>query len=302
IAGIVQGLSVIGFGGSGVSLLALAASGLRVDHAIVISAAAGVPTAAFGDLTPESLASIPVGLAVVWAIDLAGRRVRPSSLSLLSVLGAALNYGSLPMLYERVSEYEEVTQRILWLVGEYGAPGLVGAMIIQSIVSPIPADAVLIAAGALGMSPLEVGVYGGLGAALGALANFYIARMAGRPFVERLFRKEIIDQVDWWFNRWGALVVFLARLAPFSPVDLVSYAAGLTRMSPAVFFAANLVALIPRSALFGYLGERISAGDWGPLLAVLGVVVGGSLAWAVARKKRLKILDRLEEGARSSAG
>ncbi len=44
-------------------------------------------------------------------------------------------------------------------------------------------------------------------------------------------------------------VAFLARLLPMASFDLVSYTAGLTRLSPAKFLAASALGMLPPTSL-----------------------------------------------------
>ena len=295
LAGIVQGLSLLGFGGSGVSVAVLTATGLRFKEAAILSSVASLPAIAAWGVDAAGVASLAVAAIALYAVARRLNGVRPTMISLVcSTAIAAGNRGSITTLFERRLYYSELTGRVTSLVEKWGATGLIMAMIVQSIISPIPADAVLVAAGALGMSPTIVGVVGGLGSALGAMANFYIARLAGRPFVERIFKESVLDTVDRWFKRWGALAIIVARLTPFSPIDLVSYAAGLTEMKPLHFFLANLVALVPRAALFGYLGKLLSKGQLWPIVLVLAAVVLSAVLFAL--RGRFRWARRSDEG------
>ena len=287
LAGIVQGLSLLGFGGSGMSVAVLTATGLRFKEAVILSSLASVPVIAAWGVDLAGLASLAIAAVVLYAASRRLNSARPTTISLIcSTAIAAGNRGSVMALFERRLYYSELTGRIASWVEKWGATGLIMAMIVQSIISPIPADAVLVAAGALGMSPTMVGIVGGLGSALGAMANFYIARLAGRPFVERIFKKSVLDTVDRWFKRWGALAIIVARLTPFSPIDLVSYAAGLTEMKPLHFLLANLIALVPRAALFGYIGKLLSMGRLWPIALVLAAVVLSAILFALRGKIR----------------
>ncbi len=295
VAGIVQGLSMMGFGGSGLSVAALTAMGVRLREALVVSSAAGVPVALASGVGWESLIPLAVSAVGIVVASRALEGVKPTTLSLaISIPTVVANAGSVRVLLERRLYYDQLTKRVASWVMRWGPTGLILAMIVQSVISPIPADAILVAAGALGMDAWTVGVVGGVGSALGAMANFYIARLAGRPFVERAFRGEVLDSVDRWFRRWGPLAVVIARLIPFSPIDLISYAAGLTGMNPLHFFAANLVALIPRAALFGYIGNLLSRGKVWPVLLILAAILGSAAVYA--SKGRIRRLLRGEKG------
>ncbi len=295
VAGIIQGVSMLGFGGSGVSVAALTAMGVRLREALIVSSAAGIPVALASGVGWDSILPLAASAAGVLAASRALETVKPTTISLaISVPVVVANAGSVRVLLERRLYYDQLTERVTSWVRRWGPSGLILAMVVQSVISPIPADAILVAAGALGMDAWTVGVVGGIGSALGAMANFYIARLAGRPFVERAFRSEVLDAVDRWFARWGPLAVVIARLIPFSPIDLISYAAGLTGMNPLHFFAANLVALIPRAALFGYIGNLLSRGKVWPVVLLLVVILGSAAAYAARGRLRRLVRGRGE--------
>ncbi len=295
VAGLIQGISMMGFGGTGLSVAALTAMGVRLREALIVSSAAGVPVALASGVGWRSLIPLAVSAVGVVVASRALESVKPTTVSLaISVPTIVANAGSIRVLLERRLYYDQLTERVASWVRRWGPAGLILAMVVQSIISPIPADAILVAAGALGMDVWIVGVVGGIGSALGAMANFYIARLAGRPFVERAFRSEVLDSVDRWFRRWGPLAVVVVRLIPFSPIDLISYAAGLTGMNPLHFFAANLVALIPRAALFGYIGNLLSRGKVWPVLLILAVILGSAAVYA--SKGRVRRLLKRGEG------
>ena len=69
-------------------------------------------------------------------------------------------------------------------------------------------------------------------------------------------------------------MVFLTRLIPAVSFDVVSYGAGLTRMSLTRFAAASFLGMLPLT--FVYV-------SFGPLLAVRGPIpwIGGALAVAL---------------------
>jgi len=295
VAGIIQGVSMLGFGGSGVSVAALTAMGVRLREALIVSSAAGIPVALASGVGWDSILPLAASMAGILAASRALETVKPTTISLaISVPVVVANAGSIRVLLDRRLYYDQLTERVTSWVRRWGPSGLILAMVVQSVISPIPADAILVAAGALGMDAWTVGVVGGIGSALGAMANFYIARLAGRPFVERVFRSEVLDVVDRWFARWGPLAVVIARLIPFSPIDLISYAAGLTGMNPLHFFAANLVALIPRAALFGYIGNLLSRGKVWPVVLLLVVILGSAAAYAARGRLRRLVRGRGE--------
>jgi membrane protein DedA with SNARE-associated domain len=72
--------------------------------------------------------------------------------------------------------------------------------------------------------PIVVGLFGGLGAAIGETTG-YIAGYSGREIVER---RKMYGKVEGWVIKWGAPAIFLFSLVPFV-FDLMGIAAGILR-------------------------------------------------------------------------
>jgi uncharacterized membrane protein YdjX (TVP38/TMEM64 family) len=99
---------------------------------------------------------------------------------------------------------------------------------------------------------------------LGAAAVcFGIARVVGRPGVERLVSTESLARVDGFMRRRGVVAVFLGRLIPFINPDLVSYAAGVTGIRWAPFMLAVGAGAVPSTLFYSVIGATaLEATGW----------------------------------------
>jgi uncharacterized membrane protein YdjX (TVP38/TMEM64 family) len=114
---------------------------------------------------------------------------------------------------------------------------------------------------------------------------FGISRSLGRVPVEVLVGKTGLESADRWFARWGVYAVFVARLFPGVAFDVISYAAGLTRMGFKNFLLATALGIFPQTFLYSYLGRQ--APEYvGLFLVTSALVVAGVAAVAVARYRR----------------
>ncbi len=274
VSGFAQGVSSIGFGGSGLSLALLTSSGVSIRGAIAISSVASLPPALIQLITefPSPLWVLYLLEGLIAVILLSRLRVRPSTFGFLASMTLLVNMYQVKFIGEHVRHYQALAEEISSFVRKYGAIGLFAAMVLQAVISPIPADAVLVAAGALGMSPVEVGIYGGMGIAVGSVINYFIARAVGKRILEYYIREDLLKKVYVWFDRWGGWLVFITRLIPFLPLDVTSYVAGAVGMNFLVFVLANVLAIVPRATFFGLVGARLAEGDW-TLLAVSVVML-----------------------------
>ena len=157
-------------------------------------------------------------------------------------------------------------------------------MVLQALVAPVPSFLITFANG------LAFGVFWGwmlslFGHVLAAAVCFGISRSLGRVPVEVLVGKTGLESADRWFARWGLYAVFVGRLVPGIAFDVISYAAGLTRMRFRSFLIATALGIFPQTFLYSYLGRQ--APEYvGLFLVTSGLVVTAVVAVAVVRYRR----------------
>ena len=76
----------------------------------------------------------------------------------------------------------ETLQQLILNLGPFGI--FIG-MFLESSILPIPSEAILVAAGAIGFSIFDITLFGGLGSTAGAIVGYYIGRYGGRPLLNR---------------------------------------------------------------------------------------------------------------------
>ncbi len=176
-----------------------------------------------------------------------------------------------------------VTASKSWMA-TYGPIGLFTAMIVSSIISPIPNEVILAFAG-MTMSPMSVAAFGALGSTVGGVLCFYIARLGGRPLAEKFVKKSTIASMDGWFQRWGSWAIILGRLVPFIPFDAISYLSGLTKVRIERFAFLTFLGSVPRCLFYAYVGELIAEYNL-PILIVLFVIMLTAFLFFKIKKKR----------------
>ncbi len=186
--------------------------------------------------------------------------------------------------------------------GAWGPLLIVLLMATAIVISPLPSAPIAVAAGACFGSGLGT-VYTVMGAELGAVAAFTIARLLGYEtlrrwpaagaVLERLGRKRSQNRL--------MAVVFASRLLPFLSFDLVSYAAGLTPLTFFRFALATLAGVIPISFALASLGDNMVAADAEQIRTY--TVIGGCITLApVALKLPLSVRSRQTWSASESCG
>ncbi len=161
-----------------------------------------------------------------------------------------------------------VTGWIVQTVGHWGYPGIIVMMFLESSFFPFPSEVVVPPAGYLaarGEMSLTLVILAGIGGSLlGALFNYWLAVMWGRPFFEKYGRyvfvsKNSLDAADRFFAEHGHISTFIGRLLP-GIRQYISLPAGITRMN------------LPLFAAFTALG----AGLWVIVLALVGYYIGNN--------------------------
>jgi uncharacterized membrane protein YdjX (TVP38/TMEM64 family) len=141
----------------------------------------------------------------------------------------------------------------------------------------IPGSLMTLAAGAIfGLARGTLYVF--FGATLGSTLAFLIARYLARGAVEhRLENRPRFAVIDRAVAKEGLKIVFLLRLSPVFPYNLLNYALGLTRVSLRDYVTAA-IGMIPGTFLYVYYGKAI-----GSLAAVAGgaEVERGAGYWVV---------------------
>lgn len=143
--------------------------------------------------------------------------------------------------------------------------GYVLLRVVAILVTVFP-NAPLDVAGGIMFGPFWGTVYSLLGSEAGAIACFVLARLLGRDAIVRLLHRDITFS-DRLAQSQMALLVLLARLEPIFSFALVSYGAGLTKMSLRAFALATLVGMAPGTVLLNYYGKSLFRG-FNPLLQV----------------------------------
>jgi len=190
-------------------------------------------------------------------------------------------------------------------VTEAGYAGIAAIMAVETVFPPIPSELVLpfagfqVANGSLAYLPALGAAT--LGAVLGALLLYLLARVGGRPMVLRLHwllrvSEGDLDRSDRWFDRRAVPIVFFGRLVP-GIRSLVSIPAGLTEMPIGRFVAATTAGalvwnalLLGAGALLGAHYDRVEGvvGPFGSaaLIAVVLTCVAG-VVWLRRRAVRV---------------
>jgi uncharacterized membrane protein YdjX (TVP38/TMEM64 family) len=167
--------------------------------------------------------------------------------------------GALSTILNGAALHDHITRLGIW-----GPLMVIGLMVLAIMVSPIPSAPIAMAAGAA-YGHVWGTLYVLLGAEIGALAAFGMARWVGGETLQRWFGDRLSVGL---LGSQNALmgIVLVSRLLPFISFDIVSYAAGLTPLSFWRFAIATLVGITPTSFLLAHFGGEMATGESGRIM------------------------------------
>ena len=168
------------------------------------------------------------------------------------------------LLYVAVSNglQDYVSQKAILVqlerMGNFAPLGFMAVMAL-TVVSPLPSLPLDIAAGIF-FGPFLGTLYSALGALCGSMISFTIARLLGRGLIERFLRGHV-NFCTACSDRMLTAVVFFARLIPVVSFDMVSYGAGLTKVSLSRFSLATFLGMLPLTFVYNNFGAALVVDD-----------------------------------------
>jgi len=140
----------------------------------------------------------------------------------------------------------------------------------QVIVAPIPGGAIEFLGGYL------FGVKGGflysmVGATLGSLLAFGLARIFEKLAVEKFVSPQTMKKFDYLIGHQGVILSFLLFLIPGFPKDALCYIIGLTPMHLGIFLVISTVGRIPGTLMASLQGGKAFDHQYLTFLILLGV-------------------------------
>ncbi len=194
---------------------------------------------------------------------------------------------------------------------QFGWAGVFGLMAFENATGITPSEIILAFAGWMlierhGIHPGYIflgGLYAGLGSALGASITYWVARLGGRPMIDKFagwfhINAAHITRAEEQVHRFGLGLILIGRLIP-GIRTLVSIPAGLARIPFLKFLLATFIGtymwctlLIGIGYLLGHEWMLIShyLKQYLPFILVGGVLVLGAYAFVVYRAQIMAFL------------
>ena len=153
------------------------------------------------------------------------RRRTIAVLGLLALMVAALIIWHKPLLslFADTARIQEFVMRF----GTWAPLATILLHVAQVLLAPIPGQVIDAANGYLFGAAWGT-VYSLAGVIAGSSLAMALARRFGRPWAEKLIKRETLERLDGYSQQRGALFFFLVFLLPFLPDDVACFLAGLT--------------------------------------------------------------------------
>ncbi|MEH6836073.1 MULTISPECIES: TVP38/TMEM64 family protein [Falsihalocynthiibacter] len=201
-------------------------------------------------------------------------KTKPLVIAVFAVLALA----AILLWYFEVPAMFDAEKTTAWIenLGVLGPLAIIALMTLAVVASPIPSAPIAVAAGAA-YGKMAGMIYVAIGAETGAVLAFLIARHLGQDAVERFLGEKAGKGL---LGSQNALTfaVFFSRLLPFVSFDVMSYAAGLSRLHLWRFLLATFAGILPASFALVFLGAEAMEGNskW-----IMGVILGLGLLTSV---------------------
>jgi len=169
---------------------------------------------------------------------------------------------------------ENLASYLVELIYQFGFFGIIVAITIESTFIPLPSELILIPAGYLWfkglMNPFSIIIASLIGAIIGSYFSYWLGERLGRPIIKKyqkyfFLTDEKLNKIELFFNKYGSLSIFLARLI-LGIRHYISFPAGFARMNKWKFI------------LYTCLG----AGLWSLFLMFMGYFIGSQMELAKA--------------------
>lgn len=170
--------------------------------------------------------------------------------------------------------------------GFFGPLAIIILQIFQAMFSFIPSQLTTIIAGFV-FGPVLGLIYSLIGAFLGSMFVFSLARKYGKTLALKFFEKKDLVHFNMLFRQHRLRALFLARVAPLFPNDLVSLGAGLTGIRLRDFNLISSLGFVVQMTILTYFGSELSSErvNLSLILASLGVCL---LFFVVLFEKQIK--------------
>jgi len=206
---------------------------------------------------------------------------------LIIIAAIPLLYGlSESDLFKHYLANPEVLKNAILSLGILAPLAIILLQAFQTTISVIPSQLTTIVAGFV-FGPFLGLLYSLIGAFIGSSLVFFLTRKYGEEIALKFFEKKDMVHFNVFFRDKKLWALFLARILPIFPNDLVSFTAALTGMKFRNFSLFSTFGFLMQMLLLTYFGSELARGRISVFLLLISLLVG-LLLLVVLFKKRIK--------------
>lgn len=148
----------------------------------------------------------------------------------------------------------------------------IGLQVLQVIAAPVPGEVTGFVGGVF-FGTLGGIIFSTIGLTIGSWLAFVLARVAGRPVVEKIVKPETILRYDYVMKHRGMFLAFLMFLIPGFPKDILCYILGLGHMGHRDFLIVSTTGRLLGTVLLTLQGEFFRDKHYAAFFSVLAVSI-----------------------------
>ncbi|MFA6922722.1 MAG: DedA family protein [Bacteroidales bacterium] len=174
---------------------------------------------------------------------------------------------------------EMLVNYIVAFIAKTGYSSIIILMALESMVAPVPSEAVMPFAGFLIVEGkftfAGVIFFSTLGSIIGSLISYYIGAFGGRPIVEKwgkylLLDKHHLELTEKYFTKKGDITILVCRFIPVVR-HLISIPAGIARMNILKFIIFTIIGAGLWNSFLTYIGYVLKS-NWKEVMKYSHVV------------------------------
>ncbi len=188
------------------------------------------------------------------------------------VVAAGLIYLLFPLGLVRYFTDKTLMMHLIQEHRAYAVIIFVGLQALQVVAAPVPGEVTGFVGGVIFGTVWGV-IYSTIGLTIGSWLAFVLARLAGRPLVQKVVNPETIKRYDYVMKHKGLFLAFLMFLIPGFPKDILCYILGLGHMGHRNFLVVSTAGRLLGTVLLTIEGSFFRHKRYGAFFTVLGVSI-----------------------------
>lgn len=179
-------------------------------------------------------------------------------------------------------------QQFINNIGILGPAAIIIYIVISHILAPLGGAPAMIASLAIyGLIPTLIYHY--IASMISATINFYISKKFGKPIVEKLAGKKTYKQIESFVQKTQKSLLIAGRLIGISFFEIISYAAGFTKVSFKKYIIITAIFSLPSYIVFSAILYKSDPNDPKSILYYLGGLGITALIYSLIIKKEYSI-------------